>query len=273
VIPFHAAGGVAVLFATRIEGVDRPLTFTLDTGSAVSYLDRQTARSLGLIETGKGTVHGSGREPVEVGKIVGVGFELPGGLISRGYTVNTLSLRGVSPDGEALDGILGSDFIARFVVTIDYVHHVLHIAEPAGFDYRGTGVVLPVTLRGGWPFVPGTVSVGGAAETSDFFVDSGSSDAVDHPAILRSTGPVRHIHLGVGVGEGTNEGVIGHADWFALGELRMVGALTACCPPNDSQRQMLGTEILRRFTVILDYTRSRMILEPNEHFMDPFSDG
>jgi len=32
----------------------------------------------------------------------------------------------------------------------------------------------------------------------------------------------------------------------------------------------IGNEILRRFKVTIDYSRQRMMLEPNAHFSDPF---
>lgn len=32
----------------------------------------------------------------------------------------------------------------------------------------------------------------------------------------------------------------------------------------------IGGEILRRFTVVFDYSRNRLILEPNHHFAEPF---
>jgi hypothetical protein len=33
---------------------------------------------------------------------------------------------------------------------------------------------------------------------------------------------------------------------------------------------VLAAHVLRRFTVISDYQRSRIILEPNRHFAEPF---
>jgi hypothetical protein len=33
---------------------------------------------------------------------------------------------------------------------------------------------------------------------------------------------------------------------------------------------LIGGEIFRRFKLILDYSRKRMILEPNNHFNDPY---
>ncbi len=47
-----------------------------------------------------------------------------------------------------------------------------------------------------------------------------------------------------------------------------VGALAT--PDSDG---LIGEEILRRFTVVLDYQRGKIILQPNEHFSDPYSMG
>ena len=34
---------------------------------------------------------------------------------------------------------------------------------------------------------------------------------------------------------------------------------------------LIGGEVFRRFKVILDYSRKRMILEPNKSFNDPYN--
>jgi C-terminal processing protease CtpA/Prc len=44
-----------------------------------------------------------------------------------------------------------------------------------------------------------------------------------------------------------------------------VGAMAAA--DNDGP---IGNEIMRRFKVTIDYSRQRMMLEPNSHFSDPF---
>ena len=115
--------------------------------------------------------------------------------------------------------------------------------------------------------------IGADAETSQFLVDTGSGDAVDHPAILHSAGDVRHITTGVGLVSGTGEGVIGHADYLQLGPYRLIGALTACCGPNPDTNQLIGGEVLSRFTVVLDYAHRRIILERVARFSNPFPDA
>ena len=131
----------------------RRLRFELDTGAAASYIDRAVARELGLTPTGSTVVHGSGRESLRVDQVAHVAFRV-GGIASSEHTVHVADLTSL-PDH--IDGFLGADFIARYVVTIDYEHGRLAIADPATFVYRGDGAALPVELRRGLPFVAGTI--------------------------------------------------------------------------------------------------------------------
>ena len=41
----------------------------------------------------------------------------------------------------------------------------------------------------------------------------------------------------------------------------------------DANDGPLGNEILRRFRIVLDYSRRRMMLEPNAHLADPIEAG
>jgi len=41
----------------------------------------------------------------------------------------------------------------------------------------------------------------------------------------------------------------------------------------DANDGPLGNEILRRFRIVLDYSRRRMMLEPNQHLGDPIETG
>jgi hypothetical protein len=269
-LPVEPTASHGFVFEVSVGDSPRKLRFELDTGAAKTYLDAKVAAELGLEPTGSTVVHGSGREPFRVDQVAHVALHV-GALVSPDHTINLTDLSGLA---DHLDGFLGADFIARYVITIDYDRNRLSIAAPDGFAYQGSGAVLPIELRNGQAWVEGSVHVpGGAAETSRFLVDTGSGDAVDAPAIRRSTGAVRHITTGVGLGEGTAEGVIGHADYFQLGPFRLDGALTACCAPNPDLSHMIGGEVLSRFTIVLDYPRGRIILERGARFAEPFPDA
>jgi hypothetical protein len=269
VMPFELHGNL-IFFQLQIEGSSEHLWFTLDTGAGSAYLDSGVAARLGLQTSGSGKVQGAGAGEVPVNFVESVTFELPG-LTSSGHRVNTTDLSGLP--GHRIDGFLGYDFISRYVIALDYAAGQMTITEPDTFSYSGAGESFPIKFRGPWPYIEGTVAVPGVKpETGEFFVDSGSGDAVDDPAILKTTGPVRKVQTGVGLGQ-PGEGVIGRTLYLQLGSYRLEAPTDACCSSVPDHKRMIGTEVLRRFTVILDYAHGRMILEPNIHFKDPFPDA
>ncbi|MGB8543682.1 MAG: retropepsin-like aspartic protease [Candidatus Acidiferrales bacterium] len=268
VIPFELRQNT-IFLKVKIAGSDEPLDFTFDTGSGSTYLDTAVAKRLGLKPSGSGTVHGAGSGEVPVEYLDSVTLELAG-LTSSGHRLKVTNLSGLKPHQ---DGFVGYDFIKRFAITIDYAAAKMTIADPSTFTYSGPGESFPVKFRGPWPYIDGTVVVSGVKpESGEFLVDSGSSDAVDEPSIAKTTGPVRKVQTGVGLGQ-PGEGVVGRALYLQLGSFRLEGPIDSCCSENPDQKRMIGTEVLRRFTVILDYARSRIILEPNTHFKDPFPDA
>ena len=80
---------------------------------------------------------------------------------------------------------------------------------------------------------------------------------------------------GMGVG-GAVETRIGRAERLELGPFRLAAPITALHPAGTGRISAPGTAgniggaILSRFRVILDYSRRRVILEPNASLDDPF---
>jgi hypothetical protein len=74
-----------------------------------------------------------------------VTFELPG-LTSSGHRVNATDLSGLP--GDHIEGLLGYDFIRRYVITLDYAAGQMTIAEPATFTCSGAGESFPIRFRG-----------------------------------------------------------------------------------------------------------------------------
>ncbi|HEX3819054.1 MAG TPA: retropepsin-like aspartic protease [Candidatus Sulfotelmatobacter sp.] len=270
VIPFELTSD-GIFFHLQIAGSSGQLWFSLDTGAGSSYLDSGVAKRLGLQTSGSGSVHGAGAGAVPVNFVESVTFELAG-LTSSGHRVNTTDLTALQGH-HPMDGFLGYDFISRYVITLDYAARKMTIADPSVFSYSGAGGVFPIKFRGKWPYIEGTIAVPGAKpERGEFLVDSGSGDAVDDPTILKTTSPTRKVKTGVGLGQ-AGEGVLGRASYLQLGSFRLEAPTAACCSGNPDDMRKIGTEVLRRFTVILDYKRNRMILEPNIHFKDTFPDA
>lgn len=272
VVPFELYKNI-ILFQIHVKGSARPIWFNLDTGSGSAYMDAEVARSLGLQVHGAGTVNGAGSGGVPVQYVDSVTFDVPG----LEWTERQIKIIDFKPDnegfGRADEGTLGYDLLTRYVVAVDYAAGKMTIYDPLSFKYAGKGQALPLHVRNHWPYVDGTIKVKGlATQRGEFVVDSGSADAVDHPAILKSTGPLKKIKTGVGFGT-ASEGALGRAEYLELGTYRLKAPMVACCSPNPEDRQVIGGEVLRRFTVIFDYPHQRIILEPNRNFAEPFPDA
>ena len=73
-------------------------------------------------------------------------------------------------------GIIGFDFISRFVDEIDFDRGQLTLYDPETFRYAGAGQAIPMTLAGHTPVVK--MKLDDAIE-GDFRVDVGSGSTVD----------------------------------------------------------------------------------------------
>ena len=124
-IPFELVGNHIYLRGSVNNS--EPLWFLLDTGAAGSYLDAQHAKALGLGVQGES-------------KTVLISF--PGvQLRNQAFSIQPLGFW--IYDGHAVDGMLGYDFISRFVVQIDYANKTMNLFEPQGYRYRGSGELFP----------------------------------------------------------------------------------------------------------------------------------
>jgi len=94
-----------------------------------------------------------------------------------------------------------------------------------------------------------------------FLIDSGSSDSVDHPIVttMQSRKPTA---TGVGFGE-PGKGAVAQATAFRLGRLGVASPTVVCCGATEATSKLIGSEILRHFTVTFDYSSSRIFLTPN----------
>lgn len=266
--PFLWREGVVVL-PVSIKG-SRPLNFVLDTGSSRMLIDRKLAATLGLKAGEVSSLQGAGAGRIRIEALHNVDLRLPG-LQSKAYDCFTADL---SPLEETLklrvDGIIGYDFFAHYVVTIDFAAKKITVALPSAFHPIAGAEEIPLELRGKWAFVKGELVLPGQVTVQDrFFIDSGSSDAVDHPIVKTMQ---TRIASRSGVGLGTPvEGATARAESFRIGSFTLPGLVISCCGATDETSRLIGTEVLRRFTVVFDYPHSRLFLSPNDALHEEFS--
>jgi len=259
----------------------RPLRFVLDTGSQGTILNNPSvADSLHLNFVGTVQVRGTGSGPMGSASIAeGVSFDIAG-IALKGARLAVQPLRAGSPFSE-YDGVIGRSVFDNLVAEVDWEKQLIRFYDPARYVYTGTGAILPLTFdEGGRPYTTARVVVaGGEAVPVKVVVDTGASHALaldigSHPGLRLPEGATPAV-LGIG-GNGEVRGHRGRVKSFQLGGYTLKDVPTSF--PDASagtagiggRQGNLGDAALRRFKIIYDYSRKRMIVEPNRFLNEPF---
>ena len=255
-VPFELSRH-GLFFEIKVNSLG-PLWFSLDSGSATNYLDIDVAKEIGVRFQGSKTVQGAGQGRVPVQVAENVTFELPG-LCSEGHQIHSLKLPAHEQWGHQLDGFFGYNFLERFITIIDYQAKRLTVTDPSTYDYDGDGEILPLEFDDRLPYVRARITVpGNLPEESLFLVDTGSQDEVDHPLIAKSSRTTR-TRVGVGFGR-PSRGVFGPVETLQLGTIKLHD-LSGVAGVEGLGSHLIGSGVLHRFKIILDYPHNRMILE------------
>ncbi len=262
-IPFQLSDNLAYL-QVRVNG-SAPLRFVLDSGASVWVIDPAQAKALGLKTEEKGKITGAGAGSVDVTYTKNVSFGLQG-IETSVPSVALIDLSGFTAStGQKIDGIIGYDFFDRYVVEIDYDANVVRLFDPKTYKYSGSGAVVPITIRKKHAYVTAKMKIAGHESVDrEYLVDSSSSDAINDELVAQSSSSKVEVVGGVGLGEKFKI-ILSRIERFQLGSYVFENTNGA-----SGGGQKIGGELLHRFTVIFDYSRGQMILEPNRHFRDGF---
>ena len=278
-IPFELSSNL-ILLQARVKG-SAPLWFILDTGADSTVIDSQLAKALRLEPRGR--VVGTGSAGTATALIFkGNSLKLPNveavNLTISGLPIDFLS----SPLGRKIRGVIGNDILKELVIEVDYASQVVNLFEPESYQYSGLGEVIPITLEGDLPFIRTRIALtrrpvlGGKFE-----LDTGSTGAitfttpyVNRNKLLDSISKTSQSRVG-GVG-GTAQAFSGRLKAIRLGSFQLensVARFSRARRGDDASARydgLIGGEIFRRFKVVFDYSRRRMILEPNAQFSEPY---
>jgi hypothetical protein len=276
-IPFQLSSNF-VLMQLRVNN-SRPLWFLFSTAST-SVIDTRIAKELGLPvqDKEKSTATGSS---IGSGSISGVSLALPG-VTTFNQTVAVLPLEFLSSIlGQPIAGLIGYDFISQFVIEVDYAKRKMNVYAPATYRYYGTGDVLPIKFIHKSPFITVKITMQGreavegtielATESSGVLVVQ-RSFAEAHQ-LLKSVKGFRLGNVG-GSEESMSRTLQGRVKNIQVGRFMINNPIVSFSQAEadkdatDGDGQ-IGGEALRRFRLILDYSRQRIILEPNQHLAEP----
>lgn len=261
-----------------------PFIFVLDTGAGpFSAVDQSAAESLKMHQTPIATGGGAGEDMVQITRVDSVAISMPG-LSFGERTVAGIPLHRMDPHwGKRKDGLIGGDLLSTMVTFIDYDRKRIEFRNAAAYEYEGPGEGIPVQILGGFIFIEATVFLYGKEEPVDafFMLDTGVRiSTFNAPYSMRHALPAQSPKTtsgitGFGIG-GVSRGIVGRVRGIRIGSFLVEDPVVdfstdergALADTNFSG--IIGADILCRFNVVLDYARSRIFLEKNRLFGDPF---
>lgn len=251
-----------------------PFVFEVDTGSMTSPLASELAGEIGIKEADS-----TNNSTVQIGFSDEFKVAMP---------LDFASFAGLWPlTGRRIYGDLGYSILKHFVVEFDYEGGTLTLYDPRRYQYSGKGTVFPASLEMGYdPQIDGKLLVSEGVEIPvRLTLDTGAGGTVVSAPVVKAHNLLKVVTAKVpNSGKPKVDGVDGlvfetttaRIDAIKLGDLVIDRPLVALSTDTDGPFAMedigvnLGGNVLRRFKVIVDYLRNRVILEPNSHFRDPF---
>lgn len=276
-IPFEFLGNI-MLVRARIND-SAPLKFIFDTGAGITVINELRAKSLGLQPKSKVAVNGIG------GSLNGVllreiSLSLGGARVTNQVTAG-LTFSTLPCEVQDIDGVIGYDFIREFVVEIDFKAQTISLYDPKSYTYTGRGETIPLTITR-TPRARATLTLAGRRSAEGLFeIDTGSDGTlsvntpfVKRHALLKALNRQRQSkERGVG---GKSATVESRVESLQMGSFVLRNPIVSFslaskgASTKEDNDGPLGNEVFRRFRMTIDYSRQRMMLEPNESLAEPF---
>lgn len=281
-IPFELKNNLIVLPVKFNENLS--LKFILDTGASYTILTHKEIADLMRVKYGKKvTIYGADRSiELEAQIAHHIQLGLPK-LQMRDQNIIVLKedyLQLENLIGEPIHGILGTELFKRFIIKIDYQRELLTFYERSDFiPPKKQFTDIPIRIFDGKPYLQNATVI--MEDTTSFqptlLIDSGASlPFVLHPNKNKEITIEKDYvkgNVGYGLG-GALEGYLRRIPRLEFGDYEfgnIIASLQDLTHVEDSLRLnirqgFIGGEILKRFTLIIDYHKAKMYLRPNKAY-------
>lgn len=283
-IPFQLINNL-IFITVNVNGVD--LTFLLDTGVSDTILFSLENKQGSFKEVEKIQFAGLGSNMQvdgykSINNIVKIGKNYidPAHKI---YLILDERMNFSSHIGIPVNGIIGYEFFKNYQVEIDYNKKKIFILKP-NFNKNKTKKFekFSITIEGNKPYLQTDVEIKNQLSPAKLLLDIGSSDAVwlfpsyfpdfeytkhqidDYLGqgftgdIYGKRGRIHRLHIGKFA---LDKPIVSMPDADALQHLQMV----------ENRKGSIGSEVMKRFNVILDYQNNLLYLKKNKFYSEIFS--
>jgi hypothetical protein len=184
----------------------------------------------------------------------------------------------------SIQGIIGASFFSNSILKIDYKKNLL-ILYPYNYKLSKKGYKeIPVIFNGHKPIIKTKIKINYQDTSIDanILMDTGSSIPLlfleNLDAKFKLPNKTIFGQLGVGLG-GDLMGYIGLIDKIELGDFKFRGQISkfqnldslSSKTINKTRDGLIGNEILKRFTIIIDNFRKKLYFKPNSSYYKPIT--
>jgi hypothetical protein len=243
------------------------VSLKLDTGFSMTMIHPDLAAAPGLRRAGDITIMGIAgeeRAPTYEGAIIDLG--------GVKYEPRRVGVLNPNATRRRIDGILGSGLFRQYVVEIDFASKRLSLYARTNFSYSGQGEIVPLRFRRGHttPIASARIlTTNGTQVRGEFEIDTGCDsgvclghDFVTANRLLDDSETRGGGKVGIGGGVRTRSD---HLPQLQLGNLKIekadVDFFIESSPVDEGLAGHIGIGVFKRFKVIFDYSRERLILE------------
>lgn len=286
IIPFKFINNL-VFIPIKVNGVE--LNFLLDTGVEETILfSMEDRKEVSFLNVEKITLRGLGSEKsIE-------------GLKSTDNILKIKSLKSLnhllyivldqnfylsSHIGIPVNGIIGYNFFKTNLVKINYERKRVIVYRDTDKNKKKIerkSQNVPITIERSKPYIYGNIVINSNEIPVKLLIDIGNSDAIwlfENDKKLITT-PIKNFddYLGKGF-SGDVEGKRAQISKFTISKFEFHNPIVAF-PDSISIKNVkmvqdrsgsVGAEILKRFSVVFDYSNQQMFLRKNSNFSDPFT--
>lgn len=286
IIPFQFINNL-IFIPIKVNGIE--LNFLLDSGIEETILfSMEDKKEVGFFNVEKITLRGLGsEESIEGLKSTNNVLEINGVKSTNHvlYIVLDQSFNLSFHVGIPVNGIIGYNFFKKNLVEIDYKRKRVIVYRDNKKNRKKTEKKfheVAITIERSKPYITSSVVMNAVDIPVKLLVDTGNSDAIwlfqNYSKSIKV--PVKNFEDYLGKGfSGDVEGKRAQISKFTMSKFEFHNPIVGF-PDTTSIRNVnmvtdragsVGSEILRRFSVVFDYPNRQLFLKKNGDFYSPFS--
>ena len=284
-IPFDVVGSYVVLHV-RINdssplnlildsGIRNTIITELDTGDRISLSYSDVKELMGLGGGNQLEAYASNSNILRIGK-----FKMEYKTV---YVLKNDVFNLSRHSGSKINGLIGVDFFQDYIVEINYSQKRIRIYDPTSFEIpKGYGM-LPVTVESQKMFVDLTVLESDSTRKSvKMLIDTGAELNAWFQTISKESVHTPPKWVQGTIGEGLNgiiTGKYGHIPQICFGDFCIKNPIVSFPDSatitgivlNSKRDGTIGSQLLNRFNIFIDYKQKRFFFKPNSAFKKRFT--